>query len=591
MRTLESVFGACYSGARRTQAPPTRDREQQVADEIFDDESFAELFEQSLRQKPKRVTPGERVEGTVVQVGSSRAYLDLGGGLEGMIELSQLAERGETATVQVGDRIEAYVVAVQDRIAELGLSMGRGPAARAALEDAAQTGVPVEGTITAVNKGGYVVDVSGVRCFCPLGQMDVRRIEDPAELIGQRHRFRITEWRGGRDVVLSRRALLEEEREAKAAATRERLEVGARFTGQVTNVRPFGAFVDFGGIEGLVPASELAWGRQRPEDVVHTGQQVEVEVVRIETGNDGRERISLSMRALAEDPFDATVEQMPEGTIVQGRVVRLQPFGAFVEIVPGVEGLLHVSAFGKRVGHPSEVVSVDEEIAVSVDAVDRDARRISLSYVSPEELGEILGTEAPAAPAPAPRQASARSEEKAQAGMSVRRHRAQEEAPVAPAPAPAAPAPATAPAAPSGGARVLGRGTPRAVAADAAEAPAPAPAGAPPAIPAVGTVLEVEVDRVESYGVFVTWGAGRGLVPAAELGVPRGTDLRRAAPKGSRFRAVITDVRDDGKVRLSKRGAEEAEERAEARAWMQSQDKPSGSMGTLGDLLKARLKK
>src|SRR5690606_6749543 len=169
------------------------------------------------------------------------------------------------------------------------------------------------------------------------------------------------------------------------AKTRERLEVGARFRGTVTNVRDFGAFVDIGGLEGLVPAGELAWGRQRPADVVHPGQEVEVEVVRVEVGKDGRERISLSMRAVSEDPFDATVDQIPEGTIVQGRVVRLQPFGAFVEIVPGVEGLLHVSAFGRRVGHPSEVVAVGEEIAVSVDAIDREARRIALSFVSPEE--------------------------------------------------------------------------------------------------------------------------------------------------------------------------------------------------------------
>ncbi|WP_373045662.1 S1 RNA-binding domain-containing protein [Vulgatibacter sp.] len=537
-----------------------------MADETFEgegEESFAELFEQSIRQKPKRVQPGERVTGTVVQVGANRVYLDLGGGVDGMIELSELAAPGEKPDVKPGDKIEAYVVAVQNRVAELAMSMGKGVAAKAALEDAAQTGVPVEGAITAVNKGGYVVEVAGVRCFCPLGQMDVRRIEDPATMIGQKHRFRITEWRGGRDVVLSRRALLEEEQAARAEETRKRLEPGARFQGMVTNVREFGAFVDFGGVEGLVPASELAWGRQRPQDVVHPGQEVEVEVLRIEV-KDGKERIALSMRTVTEDPFFNTVDELPEGTIVQGRVMRLQPFGAFVEIVPGVEGLLHVSAFGKRVGHPSEMVSVGDEIAVSVDAIDRDARRISLSFVSPEELGEILGggEEAPAA--------------EAKEGMAVRRQRAPEAA--------AAPAPQ------AGGAQVLGRTAPKPVSAEAGEAPAPA--GAAPAVPSVGTVLDVTVDRIESFGVFVSWGSGRGLVPAAELGVPRGTDLRRAAPVGSTFRAAVSDVRDDGKVRLSKRGAEEAEERAEAKAWMQTQKQPQGKgLGTLGDLLKGKLGK
>lgn len=515
-----------------------------MADERFEgegEESFAELFEQSIRQKPKSVQPGERVTGTVVSVGAQRVYLDLGGGVDGLIEMSELAEPGEKPTVKVGDRIEAYVVRVQNRVAELAKSMGKGAAAQAALEEAAQTGVPVEGTITAVNKGGYVVEVAGVRCFCPMGQMDVRRIDDPATMLGQKHRFRITEWRGGRDVVLSRRALLEEEQAAKAAETRKRLETGARFKGVVTNVREFGAFVDIGGIEGMVHASELAWGRQRVQDVVHPGQEVEVEVLKIEAGKDGKgERISLSMRSVTEDPFGATADELPEGTIVQGKVMRLQPFGAFVEIVPGVEGLLHVSAFGKRVGHPSEVVSVGEEIAVRVDAIDRDARRISLSFVGQEELAEILGGgEAPSAGA---------------------------------------------------GAHVLGRTEPKAVSAEAAEAPVPA--AAPTAAPAVGTVLEVTVDRIESFGVFVAWGTGRGLVPAGELGVPRGTDLRRAAPVGSTFRAVVTDVRDDGKVRLSKRGAEEAEERAEAQAWMSTQKRPQGKgLGTLGDLLKGKLGK
>lgn len=533
-----------------------------MADERFEgEESFAELFEESLRQKPKTVEPGTKVTGTVVQVGAQRAFLDLGGGLDGMIELGELASRGETAEVKPGDRIEAYVVRIQDRVAELAISLGKGPAARQALEDAAQAGIPVEGTITAVNKGGYVVEVAGVRCFCPLGQMDIRRIDDPATMLGQKHRFVITEWRGGRDVVLSRRQLLEEEQAAKAAETRERLEVGARFSGVVSSVREFGAFVDIGGIEGLVHASELGYGRQRPQDLVHPGQAVEVEVLKIEQGKDGKgERISLSMRSLAEDPFGATVDQLPEGTIVEGKVMRLQPFGAFVEIVPGVEGLLHVSAFGKRVGHPSEMVSEGQDIPVRVDAIDRDARRISLSYVDPSEL-EGLGEEAAAGAAPE--------------GVAVRKQQKTTEAPAVGA---------------AGGARVLGHGAPKQVSQEAAEAPVVD--AAPAALPTAGTILDVTVDRIETFGVFVTWGTGRGLVPAAELGVPRGTDLRRAQPVGSTFRAVVLEVRPDGKVRLSKRGAEVAEERADAQAWIQTQQKPQGKgFGTLGDLLKGKLGK
>jgi len=549
-------------------------------DEIGGDESFAALFEQSLREKPRHIEPGEKVTGTVVQVGAQRVLLDLGGGIDGMIERSELAEPGAPAPLKPGDRIEAYVVRISNRVAELARTLGKGAAAKAALEDAAHTGVPVEGTVTAVNKGGYVVEVAGERAFCPLGQMDVRRIEDPAVMIGRKLPFRITEWRGGRDIVLSHRILLEEEQTEKAAKTRERLEVGARFEGVVTRVMEFGAFVDIGGVEGLVHASELGYGRLRPAEVLHDGQPVEVEVLKLEAARDGKpERISLSMRALAEDPFDATVDELPEGTIVEGKVVRLQPFGAFVEIVPGVEGLLHVSAFGRRVGHPSEVVAEGQAIPVRVDAVDRAARRISLSYVDPSELEDVAPEAAPPpAPAPAAPPRPARSQ-KPVAGMAVRRKYVEAE--VARREEPPLPPPVA-----REGARVLGRSASRPVSPGAAEAPAPA---APAGPPAVGSVLEVTVDKVESFGVFVSWGGGRGLVPASELGVPRGADLRRSHPVGTTFRAVVLDVRPDGKVRLSLTAAQLAEERAEASAWMQAQERAGGKgLGTFADLLKAK---
>ena len=544
--------------------------------EIENEESFAELFEQSLREKPRAPQPGEKVTGRVVQVGAQRVLLDLGGGIDGMIELSELAGPDEPVPVKPGDRLEAYVVRISNRVAELAKSLGKGVAAKAALEEAAQTGVPVEGAITAVNKGGYVVEVAGERAFCPLGQMDVRRIDDPAVMIGRKLPFRIVEWRGGKDIVLSRRALLEEEQAEKAAKTRQRLDVGARFQGVVTRVMDFGAFVDIGGLEGLVHASELGYGRLRPSEILHVDQKVEVEVLKIEAAKDGKsERISLSMRALAEDPFDATVDELPEGTIVEGKVVRIQPFGAFVEIVPGVEGLLHVSAFGRRIAHPSDVVAEGQAIPVRVDAVDRAARRISLAYVEPSEL-EGAGEETAPAPAPATR-AAQKPAGKPEAGMAVRRRAV--ETPVAQGELQRA-APV------KQGARVLGHAEPRPVSAEAAEAPAPA---APAGPPAVGTVLDVTVDKVESFGVFVSWGGGRGLVPARELGVPRGADLRRSHPVGTTFRAAVLDVRPDGKVSLSKSAAELAEERADASAWMQKQPQAGGKgLGTFADLLKGK---
>lgn len=587
------------------------------------EESFAALLEESLKQKRRHVEPGEKVTGKVVQVGQEHVLLDLGGGLDGIIAVAELAAPGETPTVKPGDRIEGYVVRVEDRIAEVAKSLGKGAAARYALEEAAQSGVPVEGHVEAVNKGGYVVTVAGTRCFCPLGQMDIHRIEDPTTMIGQRLLFRVAEYRGGRDVVLSRRALLEEEQRRKAEETRKRLEPGARFHGVVTSVREFGAFVDIGGIEGLVHASEMGWGRTRPDEVVRVGQEVDVEVLRIEPGKDGKgERLSLSMRALAQDPFELAAADLPEGTIARGTVTRLQPFGAFVELIPGVEGLIHVSAFGRRIGYPSEVVAVGQEIAVRIEAVDPAQRRISLSYVSDDELDalgfQVPGIEAPPAPAVAvePVPAPARPAKQEGPGMARRPGKpAAAGKPVAPPPTavpektvigPEAvlPGPYTdkAPLASSvPKPRIIGRAEPRQAGATFASSggAAPAPAAGVPAAgaaalaqPPVGTVLDVTVDKVEPFGVFVTWAGGRGLVPGIELGTPKGADLRRSHPPGTTFRAAVIEVRPDGKVRLSKVQAERAEERAEADAWMKTQARPSGKgFGTFGDLLKGKLGK
>jgi small subunit ribosomal protein S1 len=550
-----------------------------VIDDKFEgEESFADLFEESLKTKRKTVAPGEKVTGTVVQVGAERAIVDLGGGQDGMIELAELAEKGEKATVKVGDRVEAYVVRIENRNAILAKSLGKGPGARAALEEAARTGVPVDGHITGVNKGGYEVEVAGTRCFCPLGQMDIRRIEDPATMIGQKLQFRIQEFRGSRDIVLSRRALLEAEQAEKAKATRANLQVGVRFTGVVTNVRDFGAFVDIGGLEGLVPVSELSYGRVRPSDVVSAGQQVEVEVIRIEPPGpkDRSERITLSMKALGQDPWTETVSDLPEGSIVRGTVVRIQPFGAFVEIVPGVDGLVHVSAFGKRIAHPSNVVNVGDSVAVRVDAVDLGQRRISLTYVPPEEIADITGEPVPAEPTPMEEPPKLQRDVSDQAaGMRVRRTEKPVEAKPAPAAAskPAAAKPA-----------VIGRQAPAAAAPSAEGAPAPV------ARNKVGDVVDVTVDKIEAFGLFVKWGNNRGLIPARELETPKGTDLKKAFPVGSTLKAAISEIRPDGKMNLSAKEVSAAEERAEAQSWMQTQKPATGGgkqgFGTLGDLLK-----
>jgi len=220
----------------------------------------------------------------------------------------------------------------------------------------------------------------------PTSQIDVRFVEDLAQFVGQKLKFRVTELRGG-NAILSRRALLEEERAVQAKELRSRLEVGAQLDGVITSVRDFGAFVDLGGVEGLVHVSELSHTRvAHAQDAVKQGQKVKVQVLRIEKDEKGQERIGLSLRALEQDPWDAARAQIKEGQRLNGKVMRLQPFGAFVELFPGVDGLVHVSALADRhIQHPREVVKEGETILVQVESIDDTSRRISLRKVSENE--------------------------------------------------------------------------------------------------------------------------------------------------------------------------------------------------------------
>jgi small subunit ribosomal protein S1 len=288
-------------------------------------------------------------------------------------------------TVAVGDEVEATVTDDGGRSGTLVLkrTMGRGGHVPGELEQALAHGLPVEGMVTGTNKGGFDVQVAGVRAFCPGSQIDLRRRE-PSEYVGQRLRFRVTK-SGGRNVVVARRGLLQDEAAAAAASTWERLRVGDTVRGRIASLREFGAFVDLGGVDGLIHVSELGHGRAlKPEDVLAVGQEVEAQVVKLEPGDGpGRGRISLSLKALEADPWAGIANRFPVGTTVRGVVRRLEPFGAFVELAPGVDGLVHVSkiALDRRISHPRQVVNPGDEVDVTVVSVEADKRRIGLSMV------------------------------------------------------------------------------------------------------------------------------------------------------------------------------------------------------------------
>jgi small subunit ribosomal protein S1 len=352
------------------------------------DDDFAALFEASEAQAPQRPSAGDVVRGRVIAVGASSAFIEIGGKGEATIDVGEFRdpETGEVA-LAVGDQIEATVVddGRSSGTVVLKRSVGRGGHVPGELEQALEHQIPVEGLVTAENKGGYDVQIGSVRAFCPGSQIDLRRSEG-TQYVGQRLRFRVTKIEsGGRNVVVSRRILLEEEAAAEAARTWERIEVGAVLQGRVRTVRDFGAFVDLGGVDGLIHVSEIGHGRvAHPSEVLQPDQLVEVKVIKVEReGEGGRARVGLSLRALQPDPWTTARERFPIGATVPGTVRKLEPFGAFIEIAPGIDGLVHVSklAIDRRVSHPRQILNVGDAVEVTVLAVDETQRRVSLSMV------------------------------------------------------------------------------------------------------------------------------------------------------------------------------------------------------------------
>ena len=356
-------------------------------------EDFASLFAQSEAKEKshRRVRAGDLVRGRVVAVGAQSAFVAIGAKAEAVIDLAEFrdAATGEV-TLAVGDQIEATVTDDGSRSGSIVLKrmLGRGGHVPGELEQALELRIAIEGVVTGQNKGGFDVQIAGQRAFCPAGQIDVRR-GDPsqaAQYVGQRLRFHVTKIEsGGRNIVVSRRQLLEEEASAQAKETWRRLEVGAVVRGTVSSLRDFGAFVDIGGVEALIHVSELSYGHvDDPADVLEVGQTIEAQVVKVEPDpSGGRGRVGLSLRALAPDPWQTAIERFPAGTTVKGKVRRIEQFGAFVEIAPGLEGLVHVSrlALDRRVSHPRQVVTIGNEVDVTVVSVDPEKRRIALSMV------------------------------------------------------------------------------------------------------------------------------------------------------------------------------------------------------------------
>ncbi len=350
-------------------------------------ESFAELFarEAVSSGRSRKLSMGDEVEGVVAHISAEAVLIDLDAKQQGYFDRMDLVGPDGELVVKVGDKAKGRVVAIDADGSEIKLATALGKeAGKQQLFLALEQQIPIDGKIVAINKGGAEVEVAGLRGFCPKSQLDIRFVEDPNTLIGQVLRFEVVEIKD-RDVVLSRRRLMEREASAAREAIQSKLEEGATMRGRVTQVREFGAFVDVGGVEGLIPMRELSHDRvQRAEDVVTVGDVVEVKILKLEHEPDpkrGGERlkITLSLKALAGDPWAGALTIAPVGQVVAGQVTRMTEFGAFVRLAPGVEGLLHISELNARATRPEDALEIGEQLLLVVKDVDLARRRISLA--------------------------------------------------------------------------------------------------------------------------------------------------------------------------------------------------------------------
>ena len=344
---------------------------------------FEELLTQQMQSYKKGFNPGDRVKGTVSAINDHYVTLDVNAKREGLVPVEDLTLANGELRCGIGDTVEVIFSGMQGGAFLFTGSLNAKQVVDRTLADAFTQKMPIEGTVEKEINGGYEVTVAGQRAFCPFSQINLFRQED-AEYVGHTFNFLISEYSEddrGVNVIVSRRAVLEREREAQRQELVDDLYVGMVVTGTVTRLVDFGVFVELGGAEGLIPLKEISWTRDvKPEDVVKVGDKVDVLIKELDWD---RNRISLSLRGAQGDPWNDAVAKFPQGTAFTGKVTHIEPFGAFVELIPGVEGLIPVSRLGRgrRLASPKEVLNLGDAILVEVDSVDLDRHRFSLKPV------------------------------------------------------------------------------------------------------------------------------------------------------------------------------------------------------------------
>ncbi len=341
------------------------------------EESFESLYNESLAQ----MSEGQTIEGTVVKVTSDSVFMDVGHKSEGIIPVSEFMGSDGKINVKVGDKVTAIIERLEGKNGLIGLS--RTKAAKMKIWDdiasLCDTGGFMEGRVTGKVKGGLFVDLGGVQAFLPGSQVDIRLVKNMDELLGKTFQFKILNYnKKALNVVISRRAYLEETRDKQREKTLEGLQEGATLQGVVKNIIDYGAFIDIGGVDGLLHLNDISWKRiHHPSDVLKPGDTVNVKILKLDLAN---KKISLGLKQLTKDPWEEVTSRFTVGTRVKGKVVNLTDFGVFVELEEGVEGMIHISemSWTKKVKHPSALLSVGDIVEAAVLDIDPSARKMAL---------------------------------------------------------------------------------------------------------------------------------------------------------------------------------------------------------------------
>ena len=345
-------------------------------------EDFASLYEKSFSEMDS-LEPGQQIETTIVSISGDAIFLELSGKSEGILDRAELADSEGNVSVKEGDTIHAFFLYSKNGEKHFTTKITEDKAVNTVLEQAFESKIPVEGIIEKEIKGGFEIKIGDARAFCPYSQMGLKRIENPQEYIGKQLTFKILEYsENGRNILVSNRIIQEEEHEQRVEELKKTLKENMVVKGTVKSIQDFGAFVELGGVQALLPISEIS--RRRVDDI-HTvlseGQEIEASIITLDWRN---ERITLSMKALLPDPWDEAASKYPVGSKHTGEVVRITDFGAFVSLEPGLDGLLHISEFKGDAweNNPRDTVKKGQKITVQIKSIDTEKKRISLKRTS-----------------------------------------------------------------------------------------------------------------------------------------------------------------------------------------------------------------